>query len=625
MNGPETCLNFSSTSEHATVDRFPWTQGLSWTQSAAVCVHCYWAREAVRGLLAGDFGPLVGAGRALVRVSVDGPIQAELQSGARRRLFRLVAPEPARLEIRVAAAWDPGDQGRPPRLGPQLLGLAELGDLAAELLAGRIPLDALPRAVRLRLHELFPDWDGGGLPEAPAARLECLAALSDRVWSEVTAALERQCSAALASVARSAEAAVLFEAALEPGPDALAFEERLRRKDFRLQAELGGVAGDFLLSRALPGEWKLELHLPLLNRNEWKKLVDGLSTMQVRAAELGRVLVAPAEPSAIAIERWNFQQGALLLGSLLPRTVSTDPSRPTLAFSEQRRLSAAQARHLLPRILRHYGLPDAFPDLSGDIEVNLTLGLRADPQPWLEAPRARSPEYYAAFGEVSRTLQQALRIWLPYFYFADLERFEDVETAIPMLVYQASRPASGKAAADFTYDVMNLDSVHRALRTASAALPEILRSVVPLLEESGREAAAARYARLDFRAVLQFVKDRPRWFQSLLAADAAIIGELIKLAMVTRVLRDEPAEAPRRLYRALEQFTAAQHQRLRRLYGRFSAVPLGSLVLLEASRALAVALGRPDRLQTVLRWRAAGGETAETVDVSRAPESVRRL
>lgn len=616
MDGAKVTFNSCSNQfPEDVIERFAWTGSLSWTQSAAVRVHCYWAREAVRGSLAGEFGTWAGNRRALLRVSIHGPLEAQVCRGAGSPHFRLLA-EPSRSRIEVAAAWDAAGSGQPPDLLPHLVGVADLGELAAGLIAGRVSLEAAPRPVRLRLAELFPGWDGGALPDRFRTRLEPATTLSDRIWSEAIAALEQRCSADLAAILRSGETALLFEAALDPESEVLATWERLRQGNCATQPIPEGATDRFPLSRLLPDEWLLELHLPLLDRNEWRALLDALRSMEVRAAELGRVLVAPIEPPAAAIERTNLQQAALLLGGALPSPAPANASRPTVAFSERRRLTAPQARHLLPRVLERYGFAGALPDLSGDIELSLTLGLTADAQPWLEAPRARSPEYYAAFGEVSRTLQQALRVWLPYLYFADLERLEEAETALPMLVYQASRPASSKVATDFTYDVMNLESVHRALRTAGAALPEILRTVAQLLAESGREAAASRYARLDPRTVIQSVKNWPRWFQSLLAADAAVSGEVIKLAMATRVLRDEPAEAPRRLYRALEQFTGSLHQRLRRLYGRFSAPPLGSLVLLEASRSLAVALGRPAALQAVLRWRPAGDQKAEMVRVS---------
>lgn len=603
MNAPESSFHLRDQRlEDDAIDRFAWTGAVSWNQSASVRIHCCWPRQAVRGLLAGDFGAAAGIRRAQLRVSIQGPVEAELRRHTGRFPFRLLAPEPNRLKAHAAAAWE--DAWPAPDLLPYLLGLAELGELAGDVLGGRMPLESVPRSIRQRLLELFPDWDSGVLPGALQASLEPVAALSDRIWAEALRALERQCVAALAAKWRSSEAVALFEEAFETAAEASAQWERLRQGELNAAPHWAGVSG----------EWVLELHLPLMDRNEWKTLLDYLPKMEVQADDLGRVLLTPVEPPETAAERSNARHAAVLLGSGLPQHAPAEANRPTVAFFEQRRLSAAQARHVLPQVLERYNLA-ALPEVSSDVDLSLTVGLTADAQPWLEAPRPRSPEYYAAFGEMARAIQLALRAWAPYFYFLDLERFEEPETAVPMLVYQASRPASAKAASDFTYDVMNLESVSRALRTASAALPDVVRSAAALLEESGRPATAARYRRLEPRSVIQAVKQRPRWFQSLLAADAAIVAELIKLAMVTRTLRDEPAEAPRRLHRALEQFTGAIHQRLRRLYGRFSAVPLGTLVLLEASHSLATALGRPATLQAILRWRPSGGNT-DSVSVS---------
>lgn len=611
MDEPEILFDsFSHDSEGNPTYRLAWTGPVTWSQPAHVRICAFWPREAVRGLLAGEFGTTAGIRRAQLRVTIAGPLEAELRRKADRFHLRLVAPEPARLRVQVAAAWE--ETSLAPDLRSLLLGLAEFGDPAAELIAGHTPLDGLARPARQRLMELFPGWESGHLPDSVRAALGPFADLSDRIWTQAIPAVEHKCTAAWAQLAYSNEAVTLREAMFEEAPEALAYWERLRQGEWSATPQLEG----------LTGEWLLELHLPFLDRQEWKALLDGLPSMDVRADEWGLVFVDPIEPPEAAIQRSNFQKGASLLGSALPRPAASDSVQPTLVFREQRQLSAAQTRHLLARVLERYGLAP-LPEQFSDVEVRLTLGLEGDARPWLEAPRPRSPDYYAAFGEVSRRLQQALRVWAPYCYFADLDRFEDPETAVPMLVYQASRPASAKAAADFTYDVMNLESVYRALRTAGAVLPEVLRSAAALLEESGRQATAARYRRLDPRAVIQTVKQRPRWFQHLLAADAAVVAEVIQLAMVTRALRDEPAEAARRLYRALQEFTGAIGQRLRRLYGRFSAEPLGALLLIEASCALAGALGRPVALKAVLRWRSAGGQAGESAFAREVPESGR--
>lgn len=611
MNEPEILFDsFLHDSDGNTAYRLASTGPVTWSQPARVRMCAFWPREATRGLLTGDFGTTAGIRPARLRVTMAGPLEAELRREAHRFHFRLVAPEPARLSVQVAAAWEQASLA--PDLRPLLLGLAEFGDAAVERIAGHAPLDALARPVRQRLMELFPGWESGLLPDSARASLDRVTELSDRIWAQAITALEHKCTAAWAPIAFSNEAVTLCEATFEEAPEALAHWDRIRQGELSAAPQLEGFAET----------WLVELHLPFLNRHEWKTLLDGLRSMDVRADEWGRVLVDPIEPPEAAVQRSNFQKAALLLGSALPRAAAADLNQPTLVFREQRQLSAAQTRHLLARVLERYGLAP-LPEPSSDVDVRLTLALEPDARPWLEAPRARSPEYYAAFGEVSRRLQQALRVWAPYCYFADLDRFEDPETAVPMLVYQASRPAAAKAAADFTYDVMNLESVYRALRTAGAVLPEVLRSAAALLEESGRQATAARYRRLDPRAVIQTVKQRPRWFQHLLATDAAVVAEVIQLAMVTRTLRDEPAEAARRLYRALEECTSAIGQRLRRLYGRFSAEPLGALVLIEASRSLAGALGRPATLKALLRWRSADSQADESAIASEVREGGR--
>jgi len=362
----------------------------------------------------------------------------------------------------------------------------------------------------------------------------------------------------------------------------------------------------------------VDVYLPFLKRSECSGRTPEAAGFELEVDEFHQVRVHLAESLSARWERENFRQAALLFAGALPRPACPAQTPPALRFADARRLGAAQLRHSLPRLLGAcgYEMPDnlsAF--LAGDIgpavDVSIELGLpSAEARPWFEAPRQRSPEYYEAFGRVSQAIQQALRAWLPYLFFSELDRYGDAEAAYPMLAYQASRPFSRKSSPEFTYDVMNPESVQRALRSASTPLAELIQCASALLAETGREELARRYRKLDPRTVLESVKRAPKAFQSLLAAEASFVGEVIKLALEARSLREEPAEAPRRLHRLVSQFAEALHQRLRRIYRGLAPVALGSLVLIEANRALSLAHGLDASLETVVRLRTSTGTEA---------------
>jgi hypothetical protein len=361
----------------------------------------------------------------------------------------------------------------------------------------------------------------------------------------------------------------------------------------------------------------IDVYLPFLKRSEraWPRPDQNADAFELEVDGFHGVRVLLTEGLAARWERENFRQAALLLAEALPRPAHPAQPRPALRFADGRRLTPSQLRHSFPRLLAAcgYEVPEALctfmdGDIGPAVDVAIELSLpSAEVRPWLEAPRQRSPEFYEAFGRVSRAIQQALRAWLPYMFFSDLDRYGDAEAAYPMLAYQACRPFCRKSSPEFTYDVMNPESVQRALRSASVPLGELLQSASALLAESGREELARRYRKLDPKTVLENVKRAPRAFQSLLAAEASFVGEVIKLALEARSLREEPAEAPRRLHRLISQFTEALHQRLRRIYRGLAPVSLGSLVLIEANRALSLAHGFGAPLEAVIRLRTGAG------------------
>lgn len=362
----------------------------------------------------------------------------------------------------------------------------------------------------------------------------------------------------------------------------------------------------------------VDVYLPFLTRNEWKLGLPA-GAFEIEVDEFLRVNVLLAESAAARWERVNFQQTALLLAGALPRPAGPAQPAPALRFADGRRLIGPQLRYSLPRLLAACGflapqLAHALEsgELAEEAEVSIALSLPSpDAVPFFEAPRQRSPQYYEAFGQVSLAIQQALRAWLPYMFFADLDRYGDPEVAYPMLAYQASRPFSRKGSPEFTYDVMNPESVRRALRSAGPPLAELLETASALLAASGRETEAHRYRRLEPKTLVETVRRAPKAFQGLLAAEACFVGEVIKLALEARLLREEPAEAPRRLYRLVSQFTEGIHQRLRRLYRGLSPVSLGSLLLIETSRALSLAHGIPSPLVAAVRLRTASGKQVE--------------
>ncbi len=224
---------------------------------------------------------------------------------------------------------------------------------------------------------------------------------------------------------------------------------------------------------------------------------------------------------------------------------------------------------------------------------------------WLEAPGERDPDFFSAYARVSVAVQRAMRVWLPYVYFSDAGRYETLEAAFPLLVYQVSRPFACKPKYDFNYDVMNEQFMKAFFRAAGQQLPAELAKVKDILLKAGKRRSASFYAPGEERNVLASVQQRPRLLQSLLVADAFLVDALVNLGCQGHELSEtaakEPADAVRSLSRFAADLVRAFHNKLRRLYGGQEFLALGGLLLVEATNALHGNGSQPSAVQAVLR------------------------
>ena len=151
-----------------------------------------------------------------------------------------------------------------------------------------------------------------------------------------------------------------------------------------------------------------------------------------------------------------------------------------LRYSTSQRLACSHARAALPPVLASYGfdveqagcLDRKLESQRGDVDVSMTVSIPgALAGRWLDAPGERDQQFFQVYARVSRAVQRAIRIWLPYLYFSRPERYEDWAAAAPLVVYQASRPCTGRPKYDFTYDVLRDRSMTAFYRQASGRLP----------------------------------------------------------------------------------------------------------------------------------------------------------
>jgi hypothetical protein len=337
-----------------------------------------------------------------------------------------------------------------------------------------------------------------------------------------------------------------------------------------------------------------------------------LAHAEAVAEDDGRVFVH-ATPGWTA--RKNACQGALALAAPLLYPQSTGFE---IGFTDSRTSTAAQLAQSLPLVLRPYDFgSEPWEWLAsapaGEVVASVSLSVPGSlAGAWLRAPGERHPLFFDVYSKVSVAIQLALRRWLPYVYFSDLSRFENLTLAYPLIFYRGTYPCSGQPRSDFAYDLVGPDSPGIARPWAARPLASALARAERLLMAAGRNDLARYYRSWRARDVLAGILYRPRFLNELLTNDAFLIDRLVGLGLAGRDLAARFGVSPRRTMQALaiciDRFNASVNRKLKRLYGGQEAVSLGSLILVEATRALAAALGSEATISATLRLSAHGRE-----------------
>ena len=290
------------------------------------------------------------------------------------------------------------------------------------------------------------------------------------------------------------------------------------------------------------------------------------------------------------------------------------------------RLACLHARSALPPVLANYGFAGEHAGLldrkleswRGDVDVAMSVSIPgALAGLWLDAPGERDARFFPVYARVSRAVQRTIRTWLPYLYFSHPERYEDLATAAPLVVYQASRPRLGRPRYDFTYDVLRERSMTAFYRQASGRLPGELARIEGLLLGAGRADLAAAYSPKRARHFLDVVRRHPAQVRSLLAADARLVDIFVNLGCQAGQLhRQEATEsrmAAKKFARLGIRTAKALRSKLRRLYGGQEFLTLGSLLFVEATNALSGDERRPGAIEAALRVSADENGSARTL------------
>jgi hypothetical protein len=391
----------------------------------------------------------------------------------------------------------------------------------------------------------------------------------------------------------------------------------------------GEVTGG-VFAAIVPETTTLELHLPLFTRRRpLGTILEDFSSVAVRVTEDGRLVVSQGDLNAG--QTANAHCSDMLMAAYMVPSPSLHKHGPHIGFSDERSMPARRASRDLDPFLSAYRIDPAarawlreVAAVSPDRQIMAGFSIRTPAEmlaAWWDLPPERTLDFKNRMIRVSGAVQRALRLWLPYIYFQNIERLEDVHLARGMLVYQATRPNRSEGRDHYAYDPIDPRSLEIACAHARKRLPSALRRAKETLMEAGNQKTAILFSPLRAEEIVEDVRRHPNRLRAFLAADSQIIDLLVAMAnsarQLSQVLHKGQKNAPRDLCRFSAAMKQAIEHKLGRLYKRETFVPLYSLILIEATKALYEASQMRTKkfinaastpVQALLRLRPAGAE-----------------
>lgn len=175
----------------------------------------------------------------------------------------------------------------------------------------------------------------------------------------------------------------------------------------------------------------------------------------------------------------------------------------------------------------------------------------------------------------------------------DPERLAQVDLLHPILAYSIMRPFRSNRLKQYVPDVLDREALARSLKSVTRRMSARLQQTQDHLRETGHAEDAKRCVPKKPARILEDMGRMPKNFASLVACESHVLDEMLRLAAVGRTLARQytghPPHQFKNLWREGLEFARMLELRLRRGAANGYLTKLASLVLIEATRALAQA------------------------------------
>jgi len=200
---------------------------------------------------------------------------------------------------------------------------------------------------------------------------------------------------------------------------------------------------------------------------------------------------------------------------------------------------------------------------------------------WRLAPPEKSVEHFRAFKPVSIAVQRTLRRVLLERWLNDPANCERYDETMAVLAYAHSAPFPGKPRNEFAYDILKRCWMKPAFFFTRKPLEASLSNLSDSLESIGRSDLACIYREKPSKEVLRRVRKQPRSIECILGAEERVINHIVLLGSLMRA-----DSGSREIATAAGRWMAALEVRLRTVSRGIDLTDVGSLLLIEATRAL---------------------------------------
>jgi hypothetical protein len=315
--------------------------------------------------------------------------------------------------------------------------------------------------------------------------------------------------------------------------------------DFAARGTLALTAGDPWSFHG-PAALLLQARRSVNVRLPWLRVVEsGLLSRRCRHTPValdGPGQIRVLSPDEDSSARWGQFSAEVLSGTFSFRDGLARGGPDRLHWSRTFPLQPGPLPRFLGRLLEDYRFPE-LPLITDPADLTFDFSVRRD---WVEgfalAPHSKDPRYATIVTRIARTLQWAMRRWVPFLFFLEHSAEYSSRSVMPILIYAASTPRAVKKRREFGYEVLNKTLVAQAIRSAAPRLHKVYREFDPerrTFDDSYRSVIRAT----SVEAALNYVWRFPRQFERLIQFDFFLIEQSVHFLESARRLRNS-LEAP---------------------------------------------------------------------------------